>query len=81
MTREEAAKIFQEKALDPYYVFCKRELYQMAVDALNEPEIIRCKDCRYWAEAKPNKNGFLICPASGMEITGYDFCSYAEKGK
>ena len=81
MIREEAAKIFQEKALDPYYVFRKRELYQMAADALSEPEIIRCKDCRYWTEAKPNKNGFLICLASGMEITEYDFCSYAEKGK
>ena len=43
MTREEAAKIFQEKALDPYYVLRRRELYQMAANALSEPEIVKCK--------------------------------------
>ena len=42
-------------------------------------ELVRCKDCAYMPEAKVNKKGFLICPASGMEITDDDFCSYGER--
>lgn len=41
--------------------------------------VITCKKCRYMQEAKVNKKGFSICPASGMEITDDDFCSYAER--
>lgn len=36
----------------------------------------RCKDCAHKAKATVNAKGFLICPASGMEISDYDFCSY-----
>lgn len=42
-------------------------------------EVIRCKDCSYFCKATVNKKGFLICPASGMEITDNDFCSYGER--
>ena len=79
MTREEAAAKLRDKAADPYYVPRLRELYQLAAEALSEPEIIHCMACRYWTEAKVNEKGFLICPASGMEITECDFCSYAER--
>lgn len=41
--------------------------------------LVTCKECRYKSDAKVNKKGFLICPASGMEITDDDFCSYAER--
>lgn len=41
-------------------------------------QVITCKECRHMQQAKVNKKGFLICPASGMEITDDDFCSYAE---
>ena len=50
-----------------------------AIDALpaaDVAEVVRCKDCRYYQDAKINKKGFLICPASGMEITETDYCSY-----
>lgn len=39
---------------------------------------VRCGECIYMEEAY-EKNGFLICPASGMEITNTDFCSYGER--
>ena len=43
------------------------------------PEVVtRCKGCKYMAGALPNDKGFLICPASGMEIIPDDFCSYGE---
>lgn len=38
--------------------------------------VVRCKDCLYWADRKVNKKGFSICPATGMEITPRDYCSY-----
>ena len=50
-----------------------------AIDALptaDVAEVILCKDCQYYQDAKTNKKGFLICPASGMEITETDYCSY-----
>ena len=42
-------------------------------------QVVRCKNCSYWSKAKVNKQGFLICPASGMEIMANDFCSYGER--
>lgn len=45
----------------------------------NIPAMVQCKECSYWKKAKVNKKGFLICPASGMEITEHDFCSYGER--
>lgn len=42
------------------------------------PPIGRCGDCAYSQNIKPNRKGFNICPASGMEITNADFCSYFE---
>ena len=47
-----------------------------AVDAV---PVVRCKECWYYQNAKLNKKGFLICPASGMEITEDDYCSYGER--
>ena len=44
--------------------------------AADVAEVVRCKDCQYYQDAKINKKGFLICPASGMEITETDYCSY-----
>ena len=37
-----------------------------AIDALpaaDVAEVVRCKDCQYYQDAKTNKKGFLICPA------------------
>jgi hypothetical protein len=53
-----------------------------AVPAADVAEVVRCKDCQYYQDAKINKKGFLIYPASGMEITETDYCSYgARMGK
>ena len=42
-------------------------------------KLVCCEECTYWPKAKVNKKGYLICPASGMEITYRDFCSYGER--
>lgn len=46
----------------------------------NRPDaVVRCKDCVNVQSAKINKKGFLVCQASGLEITDDDFCSYGER--
>lgn len=40
------------------------------------PPIGRCKDCKYEKKATFNKEGFLVCPCSGMEITPFYFCNH-----
>lgn len=40
------------------------------------PPVGSCKDCAEKEKATVNKKGYLICPASGMDITDYDFCSW-----
>ena len=55
---------------------------QQAVDestTIDAVPVVRCAECHYSDEAKVNEKGFLICPASGMEITDDDFCSYGER--
>lgn len=41
--------------------------------------VIRCRECEYAKNAKVNKKGFRICPASHMEIVDDDYCSYGER--
>lgn len=50
-----------------------------SIPAVDAVPVVRCKDCVCWREAVINDKGFLICPASGMEITESDFCSYGER--
>lgn len=50
-----------------------------ALPIVDAVEVVRCWACPYFAEANINSKGFLICPASGMEITGMDYCSYGER--
>ena len=50
-----------------------------AQPAADVVEVTFCKDCRYYQNAKVNEKGFFICPASGMEITETDFCSYGQR--
>ncbi len=66
---------------DAKEVFEQRGLVQKAFEMAKADlmPVVRCKDCLYWKKAKANKKGFLICPASGMEIMATDFCSYGER--
>lgn len=41
--------------------------------------VVHCKDCKYFDRAEFNCKGFKICPASGMDVTPDDFCSYADR--
>ena len=59
-------------------------MYEIADEVDDAPTIdavhvVRCGECRYRELAKVNCKGYTICPASGMEITDDDFCSYGER--
>lgn len=64
-----------------------RQIWARAIRLLNDmptvdvAPVVRCKDCKYLANTTVNSNGFLICHATGMEISPEDFCSYAEEDK
>ncbi len=68
-------------AVDAEKVFEQMGLVKEAMDMAHADlvPVVRCRDCAYWPKAKVNKKGFLICPASGMEIMANDFCSYGER--
>lgn len=57
------------------------EKLQRICDAMKPKHDAVCVKCAYYAEAEYNDKGFLICPASGMAITAWDFCSYFEPPK
>ena len=48
------------------------EAHDMAITALRQPEIIRCKDCRY-------KYGSDCDNFAGVWVKDDDFCSRAER--
>ena len=62
-------------------VFTRESIEQIVsnLPTADVAEVILCKDCQYYQDAKTNKKGFLICPASGMEISETDYCSYGSR--
>ena len=45
----------------------------MAIEALEQDEIVRCKDCKYWHEWE---NGTGSCHRSDIMWVGSDYCDY-----
>ena len=66
-----------EKAM--YWRLCEIECDIGKLPSADVEEVVRCENCSYSKQAKINEKGFKICPISGMEITDYDFCSYADR--
>ena len=69
-----------------------RQAIDMAIEALEEPKIIRCKDCKYWipydwmfSEVWRSKNmadypeDEIGCKYCDMNMKANDFCSRAER--
>lgn len=71
MTREEAIRnliILREIAT----LKETKECADLAIDALKQPEIIRCKDCQFFAISRQGKSW---CKSSTRHIKPEDFCS------
>lgn len=71
---ERAAALDVVKRTSGDYVAAWNEIAH--IPAADVAEVVLCKDCQYYQDAKTNKKGFLICPASGMKISETDYCSY-----
>lgn len=69
-----------------------RQAIEMAIEALKEPQIIRCKDCKHWipydwmfSEVWQSKNMVdypedeIGCKYCDMSMKANDFCSRAER--
>lgn len=42
-------------------------------------QVVRCKDCVHFEDAKVNAKGFLICPNTGMDIWDECYCAHSER--
>lgn len=77
---EELERLFYEQvesgATDLFDAFDDALQDAQTVDAV---AVVRCRECEYAKNAKVNKKGYRICPASHMEIVDDDYCSYGER--
>ena len=46
------------------------EALSLAIEALQEPEIVRCKDCKHWDKE------IMYCNHTGMQIEPNGYCVY-----
>ena len=76
MTREEVIKILEEGEVSRESGFF--EAYQMAIESLKQPEVIRCKDCKHWKHSTIRPN---YCDVWDWCNRANDFCSFAERGE
>lgn len=84
MTREEAIKILEFVPTLRYERDIEHNVHgdlavalDMAIEALEQPEVVRCKDCKYFANGKDGVacsffDGLVSCEEN-------DFCSYGER--
>ena len=57
-------------------------VYEMKRLPSEQPEIIRCRDCKYWREhkyAKETKRYIPFCGFNAIYTKADDFCSRAER--
>lgn len=80
MTREDAIKwIIDHHNPETLAGTQDSQAHMLAIEALRQPEVIRCKDCRYWQD---NNDGYPNDECRwGHEETPDpdDFCSFAER--
>lgn len=82
MTREEAIEELEQRLstlrfVGGTYVDCVNgEALEMAVEALEHQEIIRCKDCCFYAISKEKRSW---CKDMLRRIQPEDFCSHARR--
>ena len=74
VTRKEAIKIMEHlKSIVSSEDY--KEAFSMASEALQEPEIVHCKDCKYWIRTRIG-----ICGLAGYFIGERGYCLYGKAG-
>ena len=80
MTREEAVKVLKTMRLWTG-LKDKKEAIDVAIEALQEPEIVHCKDCKYWIRARIGEEELNQCGLAGYLIGGRGYCLYGKAGE
>lgn len=57
------------------------EALDMAIEALKEPEIVHCKDCKYWIRTRIGEEELNQCGLAGYLIGGRGYCLYGKAGE
>mgnify|MGYP003496303735 CR=1 FL=1 len=80
MTRKEAIK-WQEAFKKTYGNLPPEatEACDMAIEALQEPDIVHCKDCKYWLRTRIGEEELNQCGLAGYLIGGRGYCLYGKK--
>ena len=82
MTREEAVGVIERLPVMSYMKKNEKQTIittalDMAIEALQEPEIVHCKDCAYWLGSGELKQ----CGLAGYLIGGRGYCLYGKAGE
>ena len=74
MTREEVIESLENiKYINAYHRCREGIAIDMVIETLQEPEIVHCKDCKYWMRTR-NK-----CGLAGYLISERGYCLYGKK--
>lgn len=77
MTREEAIKELEFRSQITGGTF--RKALNMAIKALQEPEIVHCNDCKYWIGTRIGEEELKQCSLAGYLIGERGYCLYGKK--
>ena len=55
------------------------EFLVAAIEALKEPEIVHCKDCKHWIDDYPYSNIVKKCELAGYMVGEKGYCVYGQK--
>lgn len=80
MTREEAIKGLKVLRKDFSGYKPNEEMFDMAIEALQQEGIIRCGDCKHYREYEPDAEYDGWCSLDRVtDVNKEDFCSRAER--
>ena len=80
MDREKAIRIltlFREE-WDRHSKTPNAKALDMAIAALQEPEIVRCKDCKHWIDDYPYSDKVKKCELAGYMVGENGYCVYGK---
>ena len=84
MTNEERQQAIEWMKRRPAMMAGAKRMYDLAVEALEQPEILHCRDCKYWKEKPLYAYCEKMYRMGILDVLDYateenDFCSMVEK--
>lgn len=79
MTREEAVKVLKEHKGEYFHTSRIEHAIDMAIEALSEPSIVRCVDCRWYNKGENESESWKWCRLDAHRADDNWFCSFGER--